>query len=108
MKEGYNKDDSIHTTLELTGRFENIVDILQSNNAKYEFIESISTDILLVFEAVIEENGATKSGILDAMKDESTTVFDSESIIHALRILELHGAVRLEGNTWKPVERDGK
>lgn len=101
-----NKDNAelVSTTVELSGNYRQIAEILGQNRNKWREYEAIIEDMAAVLEIVERTGGATKSQIVDELPTETNVALATESVIHLLRVLELYEFVHLDGNTWRPGE----
>lgn len=65
-------------------------------------MSSVLEDMGEVMDIVTRTGGATKSRIATELPPGMAQDLDAERVIHVLRVLELYGLVRLDGNTWRP------
>lgn len=93
---------SVTTKVELSGKYDDIVDIMAGNELEYPQMSSTVADMAAVLDIVTRTGGATKSRIAAALPTGVATDLDAESVIHVLRVLELYDLVHLDGNTWRP------
>ena len=100
MSDTDESERSVTTTVELSGRYDDVVDILGVEGTAYPELSVVTDDLGAVLEVVERTGGATKSHIAD--EASATADFDAEAVIHALRVLELYDLVQLDGNTWRP------
>ena len=100
MSDTDETERSVTTTVELSGRYDDVVDILGVEETTYPELSVVTEDLAAVLAVVERTGGATKSQI--AGEASTTADFDAEAVIHALRVLELYDLVRLDGNTWRP------
>lgn len=92
----------METTVELTGDFRDIAEILGDRHQRSEKLGPVVEDLVELLEIVRRTDGATKSQIAEEATGEVTADFDADSVIHALRLLALYDFVTLDGNTWRP------
>ncbi|MEF8851461.1 MAG: hypothetical protein V5A44_00390 [Haloarculaceae archaeon] len=100
MSDNEESGGSVTTTVELSGTYEDVVDILGVEATEYSELSVVTEDLAAVLDVVARTGGATKSAI--AAESNPSVDMDAEAVIHALRVLELYDLVRLDGNTWKP------
>lgn len=94
--------DSVTATVELTGKYGQIAEILAEDDVEYPELSVVVDDMGSVMDIVTQTGGATKSRIADELPPGVTDEMDADRVIHVLRTLELYGLVRLDGNTWRP------
>ncbi|MFB6150891.1 MAG: hypothetical protein ABEJ40_03705 [Haloarculaceae archaeon] len=102
MEEEDNEVDSVTATVELSGEYEEIANILAIEQSDYPELSAVGDDMGAVLEIVARTGGATKSRIADELPSGVTADLDGDNVIHVLRVLELYELVRLDGNTWQP------
>jgi len=100
MSDTDENHDSVTTTVELSGTYDDVVDILGVVGTEYSELSVVTDDLAAVLDVVVRTGGATKSAIAD--EASASVDLDAEAVIHALRVLELYDFVQLDGNTWKP------
>jgi len=100
MSDSDEPSDSVSTTVELSGTYDDVVDILGVEGTDYPELSVVTDDLAAVLDVVARTGGATKSRIAEESPTDAD--FDAEAVIHALRVLERHDLVTLDGNTWKP------
>ena len=96
-------DDSenVSATVELSGSYEQIAELLGRSGDERRDFESIVADLNVVLDTVVKLDGATKGRLVDALPATAGDL-DTESVIHVLRLLEQYDLVALDGNTWRP------
>lgn len=100
MPEKTENEGSVTTTVELSGSYDDVVDILGVEGTEYPELSVVTDDLAAVLDVVVRTGGATKSGI--AAESDANVDLDADAVIHAVRVLELYDLVQLDGNTWKP------
>jgi len=102
MADAPKKGASIETTVELAGNYEDIAELLGTNESEYDQLEVLQEDFESVLSIVTRLGGATKSQIVEELPSDVSSTFDVDTVIYVLRVLELYGLVELDGNTWYP------
>lgn len=102
MENDTGNSEYITAVVELSGRYEDIANILGGDADRYPELSSIYEDIGEVVDIVVRTGGATKSRIAAELPPGMARELDAEDVIHVLRVLELYGIVELDGNTWRP------
>lgn len=102
MESDRNSRESVIATVELSGGYEKIAGILGQEREEYPRMSNIADDMGAVMDIVTRTGGATKSQLAADLPSGNARELDAESVIHVLRVLELYGLVRLDGNTWRP------
>lgn len=100
MSDNGETSSSVTTTVELSGTYDDVVDILGVEGTEYPELSVVADDLGAVLDVVARTGGATKSRI--AEESSTGADFDAEAVIHALRVLERYDLVQLDGNTWMP------
>ena len=94
--------DSVTATVELSGDYDEIAEILAVEGSDYPALSTVAEDMGAVLDIVTRTGGATKSRISEELSPDVTGELDVDSVIHVLRVLEVYELVRLDGNTWRP------
>ncbi len=94
--------NAVETTVKLTGRYENIAQILGESANVESKTRPVADDLAVILDIVDRTGGATKSQIAEEASGDVTADIDGDSVIHALRLLALYDLVTLDGNTWRP------
>lgn len=94
--------ESVEVTVELSGGYEQIAEIIGREGSEYEEIAVVADDLGAVLTIVTSTGGATKSRIAEELPPTVSTELDADAVIHVLRVLELYDLVTLDGNTWRP------
>jgi hypothetical protein len=102
MADGDSESTSVRATVELTGDYEQIAEILGREHTRPGEMSSLVEDMTAVLEIVTRTGGATKSRIAEELPPGVSAELDADAVIHVLRVLELYGLVELDGNTWRP------
>lgn len=102
MSDDTESSEEIRTTVEIEGRYEQIADLLGSNESEYAQLGAVEDDMVSVLRIVTRTGGATKSRIAEELPSDVAADLDSDAVIHVLRVLELYDLVELDGNTWRP------
>lgn len=102
MRSENDSEKSVTAVVELSGEYEEIANILAQKEEKYSQTSEIVGDMGTVMDIVTRTGGATKSRVAANLPSGTASELDAESVIHVLRVLELYGLVRLDGNTWRP------
>lgn len=101
MASDNEKRNSVNINVELSGRYEDIADIMGFNSDKSGKYGYISDDFEEIVETIDRLGGGTRSGIAEELSSSTTVNIDGESIIDFLRVLEHYGLVELDQNTWR-------
>lgn len=101
VKKKSKESESVSATVELSGEYEEIVDIISTDESEHPKLTDITEDMGVVLDVITRTGGATKSQIPDEAPSNATVAFDGSSVIHVLRVLELYDLVHLDGNTWR-------
>jgi len=91
---------SVSVNVELSGKYEDIVDKLGGGGDEYPGLGPVPADLQRLLETVDAIDGGTKSVIVENLPDDMTVAHDGDSVVHALQVLERYDLVVLEGNTW--------
>ena len=102
MSDDDNEGGSVTATVELSGNYEQIAEILAVEEAEYPELSVVVEEMGAVMDIVTQTGGATKSRIADDLPPGVSDDLNADRVIHVLRTLELYGLVRLDGNTWRP------
>jgi hypothetical protein len=94
--------NTVETTVKLTGRYENIAQIIGESANVESKTRPVADDLAVILDIVDRTGGATKSQIAEEASGDVTADIDGDSVIHALRLLALYDLVTLDGNTWRP------
>lgn len=97
-----NNREDVETTVELTGNYEQVSELLGNSGDSGGRFEPIVGDLETVLETLIEAEGATKSRLAEELPATMAADLDGESVIYVLRLLELYDMVTLDENTWRP------
>lgn len=96
------KPDNVSVSVEITGKYDEVVDKLERGAPKRDELEPVTTDLATLLDTVVELDGGTRSAIASELPDGTAAEYDAEAVVGALQVLERYGLVRLEGNTWMP------
>jgi len=103
MNEDVAKDgDFVSVSMELTGKYEDVIGKLQPSGSRRAGIEPFVHDLDVLLETIIEMDGGTRSAIAKQLPAEMTRSYDAQAVVDTLQVLERYDLVVLEGNTWKP------
>jgi hypothetical protein len=97
----HDEPENVSATVELSGSYEQIAELLGQSGDESQRFEPIVADLNAVLETVVRTDGATKSQLVEALPATAGDL-DTESVIHALRLLEQYDLVTLDENTWRP------
>lgn len=102
MPDEHKSNSFVKATVELSGGYEEIAEIIGSEGGEYAEIAGVADDMEAVLTIVTRTGGATKSRIAEELPPTVAAEFDADAVIHVLRVLELYDLVTLDGNTWRP------
>lgn len=102
MEDENREVGDVDATIELTGSYERIAEIIGGSRVTGGELDAVVDDLEAVVEVVARTGGATKSGVAEELPSSVSADLDAESVIHVLRVLELYDVVVLDGNTWRP------
>ena len=102
MADEDERANSITTTVELVGEYEEIAAILGREADAVDELAPVVADVETVLDVVERTGGVTKGRLAEEMPSDVTADLDAEAVIHVLRVLELYDLVSLDGNTWRP------
>lgn len=95
-------DESVAVSLELTGKYDSVIEKLRTTRSKGDDLSPVVTDLSAIRETVVRLDGGTRSVIADGLPEDTAVSYDSEAVVDALQVLKRYGLVVLDGNTWKP------
>lgn len=96
-----NNHENVNISVKLTGNYPNIIDILGESSSIRNELAPLYQEIDAIAEATITISGGTRS----AIAEEAGLDLNPKEIANILSILQRHGLVRLEGNTWFPTDQ---
>jgi len=102
MDDESESTDSVTTTVELSGEYEQVAEILAMDGTEYPELSVVVEDMGAVMDIVTRTGGATKSQIASELPPGIIADLSVDHVIHVLRVLELYDVVELDGNTWRP------
>lgn len=102
MTDESEKEGSITATVELSGEYEAIADIIGGSEDRYPELAVVGDDLAAVLDVLVRTGGATKSQLVADLPGDLAGAFDADNVVHALRVLAAYDLVRLDGNTWRP------
>jgi hypothetical protein len=102
MSSDGSTDDGVRATVELAGDYDEIAAILGGRAGPAADLDPVLSDLTTVLEIVQRTDGATKSRLAEELPNDLAVDLDADSVIHALRVLELYDLIELDGNTWQP------
>lgn len=97
----HDDPENVAAKVELSGSYEQIAELLGQSGDEDQHFEPIVADLNAVLDTVVQTDGATKSQLVEALPATAGDL-DTESVIHALRLLEQYDLVTLDENTWRP------
>lgn len=97
----HDDTENVSATVELSGSYEQIAGLLGQSDDESQKFEPLVADLNAVLDTVVRTEGATKSQLVEALPATAGDL-DTESVIHALRLLEQYDLVTLDENTWRP------
>lgn len=101
MDDEPEKTKSVNVSMEISGRYEDVVSKLERADRMRPGLQNVFGDFEQLLDTVERIDGGTKSVIVDNLPDDMTETYDSEAVVNALQVLEGYGLVTLDGNTWK-------
>ncbi|MHB9287077.1 hypothetical protein ACKVMT_08560 [Halobacteriales archaeon Cl-PHB] len=87
--------------MELSGKYDSIVDKLARYEGEREDLRPLTADFERLIDTIDALDGGTKSVILENLPAEMAVTYDSDSVVSALHVLQHYDLVTLDGNTWK-------
>jgi hypothetical protein len=97
--------DDVSVSMEITGRYEEVVSKLKSEQSRPDTLAPLASDVEILLETVQRMGGGTRSAIADELPGEMAADYDAAAVVETMQVLERYDLVVLEGNTWKPGPR---
>jgi len=103
MSEDSGEDgDTVTVSMEITGRYEDVMGKLRSNEPQRTDIEPFIHDLEVLLDTVVQMGGGTRSAIAGQLPSDMGASHDAQAVVDTLQVLERYDLVVLDGNTWKP------
>ncbi|QIB73278.1 hypothetical protein GL213_12790 [Halogeometricum borinquense] len=98
--------EDVQVSMEITGSYDDVLSRLSPVEKRRDGINSLIQDVEIVLETLERMGEGTRSAIAKNLPGDTTAELDAEAVVELLHVLKRYDLVVLEGNTWKPRQRD--
>lgn len=98
--------NSVNINVELTGEYDEVVDIISQDKNTHGEMNQIVSDFATIVETIEQLDGGTRSRIAESLPESFSLDLTGEELVGILRVLEYYDLVHLDQNTWKPASEE--
>lgn len=98
--------EDVQVSMEITGTYDEVLSRLSTVEERRDGVEPLIRDVEVVLETLERMGEGTRSAVADNLAGETAVEMDAEAVVELLHVLKRYDLVVLEGNTWKPSDRE--